>query len=208
MAFLTVILCITQQPCTNYLTRQRRRNTTGFCEVLHHWRQFLSSLWVQQSCLKKTEHSFNTTGKRVLTYKRIHTHTHTQSPLERGLTAVPGHKQQAGKCPQSCPPAPAHSPFAEAASSPTESSSSRLQELHSTVIRAKIPNFPQFLPRLQLHPGRSHPKEGCMSKGGRNGACWGLVGGGFSPLFLPLCDWDSPRLGWKKRRKARGGGGE
>lgn len=74
-------------------------------------------------------------------------------------------------------------------------------------MRAKIPNFPQFLPKPQLHPGLSHPKEGCMSKGSRNGACWGLVVVvGFSPLFLPLCDWDSPQLGWMKRRKERGGG--
>lgn len=29
---------------------------------------------------------------------------------------------------------------------------------------------------------------------------------GFSPFFLPLCDWDSPQLGWMKRRKERGGG--
>lgn len=125
------------------------------------------------------------------------THTHTpQSPQESGLSVVPGSKQQEGKYSQSCQLSPWHLPVAETASSPTESSSTRLQELTSTVMRAKIPNFPQFLPRLQLHPSLSHPKAGCMSKGGRNGVCWGLlVVVGFSPFFLPLCDWDSPQLG-------------
>lgn len=61
---------------------------------------------------------------------------------------------------------------------------------------APAPSKATAASRLVPSQGRLHVT------GQQERACWGLlVVVGFSPLFLPLRNWDSPRLGWMKRKE-------